>query len=393
MTPIETAAGELLAEWDKGWWGAIPTAVHNAIESLRESLPAPAAPTPEADWGKRVFRDVPIEGNTRVVGIKYEMGEFGPHILDAIDWLKAQLRAAQAEHAPAVQAEQPVARIESNICEQPAGAEPVAHAADILEELADDLRVCHTVGPEHEWDGSEPEAQAESEDYLRTATALRAMDAAQRVGERVPREPTEAMAAAGLAAWETYKDRTSPARRFVLTGCCHMWRAMYDAAATGGQETGREPVFFYEREFYPLSNFSAFKLRWNGSTYDTSEAAYHCMKFPERPDIQERIYRADSAHVAFKIAETHRADRRPDWDDVKVGIMREIVRAKAEQHEYVRRKLLETGDRPLIEDSWRDDYWGWGPSHDGQNMLGRLWMEVRAELRAAARPEADGAAQ
>ena len=39
-----------------------------------------------------------------------------------------------------------------------------------------------------------------------------------------------------------------------------------------------------------------------------------------------------------------------------------------------------TGDRTLIENSWRDDFWGWGPNRDGQNMLGKLWMEVRAEL-------------
>jgi ribA/ribD-fused uncharacterized protein len=67
---------------------------------------------------------------------------------------------------------------------------------------------------------------------------------------------------------------------------------------------------------------------------------------------------------------------------VKVDIMRDILRAKADQHEYVRRKLLATGDRELIEDSWRDDFWGWGPNRDGQNMLGKLWMEIRSELRA-----------
>ncbi len=87
---------------------------------------------------------------------------------------------------------------------------------------------------------------------------------------------------------------------------------------------------------------------------------------------------------AFKIAEEHKHLRRPDWDDVKVDIMRDILRAKAAQHEYVRRKLLATGDRELIEDSWRDDFWGWGPHRNGQNMLGRLWMEIRTELREKA---------
>jgi ribA/ribD-fused uncharacterized protein len=146
-----------------------------------------------------------------------------------------------------------------------------------------------------------------------------------------------------------------------------------------------ERVFFYEQDFYVLSNFSAFRLRWKGIDFDTSEAAYHWEKFSDSNDehrwIRALIQHATSAHGAFKIAEHHKAQRRPDWDSVKVGIMKDILRAKAEQHEYVHRKLLATGERELVEDSWRDDFWGWGPNRDGKNMLGKLWMEIRAELR------------
>lgn len=140
-------------------------------------------------------------------------------------------------------------------------------------------------------------------------------------------------------------------------------------------------VFFYEQDFYVLSNFSAFRLLWEGLYFDTSEHAYHWEKFRGRPDIQFLILNSASAHAAFKNAEAHRAFRKYDWDAVKVSVMRDILRAKAEQHEYVHRKLLQTGDRELIEDSWRDDFWGWGENKDGQNMLGKLWMEVRAEIR------------
>lgn len=144
-------------------------------------------------------------------------------------------------------------------------------------------------------------------------------------------------------------------------------------------------VLFYERDFYPLSNFSAFRLLWKDTDFDTSEAAYHWEKFKGEGTrtIRSAIRRATSAHDAFKIAEAARAHRQPDWNTIKVGVMRDILRAKASQHEYVRRKLLATGDRELIEDSWRDDFWGWGPNKDGKNMLGKLWMEVRAELRPA----------
>jgi ribA/ribD-fused uncharacterized protein len=124
-----------------------------------------------------------------------------------------------------------------------------------------------------------------------------------------------------------------------------------------------------------------------GRRFPTSEHAYHWEKFePGTKDerglfVRDRILDAYSAHDAFKLAEKWKPLRRADWDDVKVYTMRGILHAKATQHEYVRRKLLATGDRTLIENSWRDDYWGWGPNRDGRNMLGRLWMEVRAALR------------
>lgn len=146
-----------------------------------------------------------------------------------------------------------------------------------------------------------------------------------------------------------------------------------------------ERICFYEQEFYPFSSFSSFAIYWPvegvETRFDTSEALYHWHKFPGHPGLRLAIREATSAHEAFKIAERHREHRRPDWDAVKVDVMRDILRAKVEQHEYVRRKLLETGDRELVENSWRDSFWGWGPNRDGQNMLGKLWMEIRAELR------------
>jgi ribA/ribD-fused uncharacterized protein len=153
-----------------------------------------------------------------------------------------------------------------------------------------------------------------------------------------------------------------------------------------------ERVCFYEQDFYVLSNFSSFRVRVGEHlTFDTLEAAYHYYKFKidgddefneSRRHIRSAIRRADSAHDAFKIAERNKAERRPDWDAVKVDIMRRLLHFKVQQHEYVRRKLLATGERELVENSWRDDFWGWGQNRDGQNMLGKLWMEVRQELRA-----------
>ncbi len=157
---------------------------------------------------------------------------------------------------------------------------------------------------------------------------------------------------------------------------------MMDTMECHGLDTP-ERVCFYEQDFYVLSNFSSFAIMWDGRDFATSEHLYHWLKFwPVENQLTDDIRTARSAHMAFKLAEANKIFRRPDWDDVKVGLMRDILWEKADQHEYVRRKLLATGDRELVENSWRDCFWGWGPNRDGQNMLGKLWMEVRAELRA-----------
>ena len=149
-------------------------------------------------------------------------------------------------------------------------------------------------------------------------------------------------------------------------------------------------VFFYEQEFYCLSNFSSFRLLWRNIDFDTSEHAYHWTKFDRNWGyFRDRkmhpgalaVLQARSAHDAFKISRQYKDDVDPEWDNIKVDVMGNILRAKVRQHPYVRKKLLETGDRELVEDSWRDDFWGWGPNKDGQNMLGKLWMEVRSEIQ------------
>lgn len=143
-------------------------------------------------------------------------------------------------------------------------------------------------------------------------------------------------------------------------------------------------INFYEREYYVLSNFSSFQIEWRGQLWPTSEHAYHAEKF-EDPELREHIRLARSAHDAYRIAQQHKQCYRKNWDKIKLGVMKLILHEKVAQHEYVRRKLLESGNRELVEMSWRDDFWGWGPNKDGANHLGRLWMEIRDELRSEMR--------
>jgi ribA/ribD-fused uncharacterized protein len=63
--------------------------------------------------------------------------------------------------------------------------------------------------------------------------------------------------------------------------------------------------------------------------------------------------------------------------------MREAVRAKFTQHKELRAMLLSTGDAELIEHTANDNYWPDGGDGSGKNMLGKILMEIRAELRNA----------
>jgi ribA/ribD-fused uncharacterized protein len=141
-----------------------------------------------------------------------------------------------------------------------------------------------------------------------------------------------------------------------------------------------DSIYFYEHEYYVFSNFSSFMIEWKGRLWMTSEHVYHSERFDDEK-MKETILNTRSAHDAFTYAQVNKQLSRSDWSDIKVGIMKEILHAKVAQHPYVRKKLLESGERKLVEDSWRDDFWGWGPNKDGKNMLGKLWMEVREEVR------------
>lgn len=68
--------------------------------------------------------------------------------------------------------------------------------------------------------------------------------------------------------------------------------------------------------------------------------------------------------------------------------MRKAVRAKFTQHWVLLEQLLATGAAQLIEHTKNDSYWGDGGDGRGQNMLGRILMEIRSELKGGAKQRA-----
>lgn len=147
-------------------------------------------------------------------------------------------------------------------------------------------------------------------------------------------------------------------------------------------ETSGKIIGFYEREYYTFSNFSSFAIEWKGRLWPTSEHAYQAAHFIETdPDLFDQIVKARSAHEAYKITKAN-GDKAPkNWHEIKPTVMEEIVRLKLEQNPYVKKKLLESGDLMLVEDSPKDDFWGWSKDHKGRNELGKIWMKLRDELK------------
>ena len=86
---------------------------------------------------------------------------------------------------------------------------------------------------------------------------------------------------------------------------------------------------------------------------------------------------------AARMGRDRKKKLRRDWESVKVGIMRQAVRAKFTQHEDLKQLLLATGESKLVEHTENDDYWGDGGDGSGKNMLGRILMEIRKELSSA----------
>jgi ribA/ribD-fused uncharacterized protein len=133
--------------------------------------------------------------------------------------------------------------------------------------------------------------------------------------------------------------------------------------------------FFGEYRF--LSNFHIVSITWEGITFPSTEHAYQAAK---SLDVQEReriasLATPKEARKAGKLVEL-----RPDWDQVKLQVMKEICLLKY-QHPDLKDSLLATGDSYLEETNWWGDrYWGVCKG-TGQNHLGKLLMEIRDEIK------------
>src|ERR1041384_7963879 len=93
-------------------------------------------------------------------------------------------------------------------------------------------------------------------------------------------------------------------------------------------------VFRKTRErFGGLSNMaSGFELLVNGLGVQSSEALYQACRFPHRPDVQREIIRQPNAMISKMKSKKYRTDSRPDWNHVRVKVMRWCLKVKLATH-------------------------------------------------------------
>lgn len=138
-----------------------------------------------------------------------------------------------------------------------------------------------------------------------------------------------------------------------------------------------------------LSNMAAHPIQYDGKVWPTAEALFQALRFDD-VSVKEAIRQAKSPFRAKMIAKAHKDQmvvvQRSEQD---LQNMRLVLRLKVEQHPELVHQLLDTGEESIIEDATSHPggsakFWG-AVFKDGvwvgEKVLGRLWMELREELR------------
>lgn len=139
-----------------------------------------------------------------------------------------------------------------------------------------------------------------------------------------------------------------------------------------------DTIIEFKNEFAFLSNFEEVNIEYNGKVYKSTEAAFQAQKTLDE-DERDRISLM-TAGQSKKFG--RKVNLRKDWENVKYQIMLDLTRIKY-QNPVLRKKLLSTGNRYLVEGTWWNDR-TWGidlRTGIGKNWLGEILMKVREEIK------------
>ena len=113
----------------------------------------------------------------------------------------------------------------------------------------------------------------------------------------------------------------------------------------------------------------------------TSEHAYQACKTRDFA-LRQRILNAATPGGAKRLGREIPQNRLVAcWDGIRVDVMREVLRIKFDLNPRFASLLLATGEAQIVEgNTWGDTFWG-VCNGVGENHLGKLLMERRADLK------------
>jgi ribA/ribD-fused uncharacterized protein len=132
--------------------------------------------------------------------------------------------------------------------------------------------------------------------------------------------------------------------------------------------------------------YSSHAIDINGVRFPTVEHAYQCARYTDE-NIIEEIRTAASPVQAWKISSRYKSVQIPGFknDSYKLKVMKDLMRLKAEQHEDVRKALIDSKDliivKHIVSGPPGDGFWDDGEDGKGLNHTGRMWMEIREEVK------------
>lgn len=111
--------------------------------------------------------------------------------------------------------------------------------------------------------------------------------------------------------------------------------------------------------------------------FSSAESAYQCLKQPKLSRSKVAVFQLTTPYTAREYG--RQIPLREDWDEVKDDVMRQVLAAKFSDSD-LRAYLVTTGERELLHWAPWDTYWGMGRDGNGENRLGTLLMELRANI-------------
>lgn len=139
-------------------------------------------------------------------------------------------------------------------------------------------------------------------------------------------------------------------------------------------------LWFYSKSIYVdvFSNFYQSAIFLDGKLWNSVEHYYQTQKFPVDSPVRSALDAAKNGEELKNVADAHKDEIRSDWTmERKLAVMRHALHAKFAPGTDMARLLCLTGNLNLIHESKDDLFWGRTRNGQGENMLGKILMEIR----------------